>query len=138
MLHIVMVSIKELTLILDGGCQNSTYCCSICSTTVTHTLRLLSFPVHVLPSTQFSCSASTHLEQQLCPILNQLHTRVPSLLFLSLLDCSSLHVRHLLLCTQYRPTLILKIPIFSGPQRRRLTLSHMARSHFSKAIHILS
>lgn len=36
--HILMVSIKELTLVLDGSRQNSTRCCS---PTVTDTVRLL-------------------------------------------------------------------------------------------------
>lgn len=91
--HMLMVSLKELTSVLDGGCQNSTCCCPVRSPTVTDTVRLLPVPVHVFPSTQFfplciDSPGGTAVSHP--PSALQMRSLSP---FLSMLDCPSLHVR---------------------------------------------
>lgn len=90
------------------------------------------------PPLSVSCSASTHLEEQLCPILSQLHACDALSPFHSSLDCSSLHVRHLPLCTQCLAALILNIQILLGSGEDGWHCPTWLVATFSKAFHKLS
>lgn len=132
-----MVSIKELTLVLDGSYQNSTYCCSVCPPTVTDTICHFPSPVHVLPSTQFfllcinSPETTAVSHPQSAPLVfPQSFPLIARLFFPACETSAALYPVPANIDSKYSD--------FSWLQRRRLTLSQMAGSHFLKAFHSLS